>query len=541
MKIITTIGLFGVTAGMAHSLCYGSGDKNHAPNIIIILADDMGYSDVGCFGGEINTPNIDYLAANGLRFTRFYNAGRSCPTRASLLTGLYPHQAGLAQNGRNLSTNAVTIAEVLKSKGYHTGMAGKWHLSETIARRNYDEQLMWLSHRADYGDFAPIETYPHRRGFDEFWGVVWGVVNYYHPFSLVHNGEPIKEVDDDFYITDFITEKSIEIIENFSKDNKPFFLYVSYTSPHWPLHALQEDINKYIGKYNDGWDSLRVRRYRKMIQLGLFDKKSTPLARNESGLLWENCKRKEWEAAHMEAHSAMVDRMDQGIGRIIKILKEKNILNNTLIFFLSDNGASPERGFKPGFDRPGHTRDGDSIVYFTFERPGPEKTWGYLGRAWAGAINAPFRFWKAQSYEGGICTPLIVHWPDGLKTKPGTITDQAGHVMDIMATCLDISGANYPEIFNGNKIVPIEGKSLLPVFKNKKRKGHEWIAFEHEGGRALLKGEWKISALRGSDWELFNLSSDRTETKNVRDIFPQKASELIEIWNKWAEKMKMFN
>jgi len=541
MIFYKTIGLISLATGMTQlNSCIFKGE-NTRPNIIIILADDMGYSDIGCYEGEINTPNINYLANNGLRFSQFYNAGRCCPTRASLLTGLYPHQAGLAHNGRNLSNNSVTIAEVLKRSGYKTGMAGKWHLSQTIPLKNQEDQLKWLSHQIDSGIFAPLSTYPTRRGFDEFWGVIWGVANYFDPFSLVHNEEPIKEVPENFYITDFITDKAIDMIDDFSKSEDPFFLYVSYTAPHWPLHALPEDINKYRGKYDDGWDSLRIRRFNRMLKLGLFNEKNTPLAPNESGLKWDSCRRKEWEAVHMEVHAAMVDRMDQGIGRIINTLKEKKILNNTLIFFLSDNGASPERGYKPGFDRPGHKRNGEIIKYDNYEKPGSQETWGYLGEAWAGAINSPFRYWKAESYEGGICTPMIVHWPEGLKTRPGTITHQIGHVMDIMATCLEIAGAEYPAEYNGNLITPLEGKSLLPIFHNKKRSGHESIGWEHEGGRAFRVENWKIVALKSkrNDWELFDLSSDRTETKNLIKNNPQKAKELIDLWNKWAQKMKI--
>jgi len=517
--------------------CSVSESKSDRPNIILILADDMGYSDPGCYGGEIQTPNIDNLASNGLRFTQFYNASRSCPSRASLLTGLYPHQAGLAQNGRNLSRNAVTIAEVLKDAGYRTGMSGKWHLSETIPLKNVQDQLKWLSHQVDSGNFAPPETYPHNRGFEDFWGIIWGVIDYFDPFSLVHNGDPVKEVPEDFYMTDFITDNSLKFIDEFSRDQQPFFLYVSYTSPHWPLHALPEDIEKYRGKYDDGWDSLRVRRYRRMLELGLFNRKTAPLAKNESNLSWEDCKRKDWEAAHMEVHAAMVDRMDQGIGKILNKLGEKDLLDNTLIFFLSDNGASPERGFKPGFDRPGFTRNGDTIVYDNFERPGPHKTYGYLGRAWAGAVNAPFRYWKAQSFEGGMCTPMIVHWPAGLRTKSGSITDQPGHVMDIMATCLDISGASYPDVYNGNRIEPLQGISLLPILKGREREGHKTLGWEHEGGRAFRSGDWKISALRKGNWELFNVKNDRTETRNLAEENPEKLKELVSLWNKWAEKM----
>ena len=512
--------------------------KPPRPNIILILADDMGYSDPGCYGGEINTPNIDRLAANGLRFTQFYNASRSCPSRASLLTGLYAHQAGLAQNGRNLSTNAVTIAEVLKTAGYRTGMSGKWHLSETIPLKKNEDQLKWLSHQVDSGNFAPLETYPHMRGFDEFWGIVWGVVDYFDPFSLVHNGEPVKEVPKDFYMTDFVTEKAIDLIKDFDRTDDPFFMYVAFNSPHWPLHALPEDIDKYRGRYNDGWDSLRVRRYRKMLSQGLFDSKTAPLAKNESGFLWEDCKRKDWEAAHMEVHAAMVDRMDQGIGRILDELKRRGMTDNTLIIFMSDNGASPERGFKPGFDRTGYLRTGEAINY-TYDRPGPHNTYGYLGQAWAGAINSPFRYWKVQSYEGGMCTPMIVQWPKGLKTKPGSITTQPGHVMDIMATCLDVTGAQYPKTYKGNNIESLEGISLLPILQKKKYTGHQTLAWEHEGGRAFRKGDWKISALRNKDWELFNLATDRTETRNLAAENPEKLKELIGLWEQWAKRMKI--
>jgi len=387
--------------------------QSNRPNIVIIMADDLGYSDPGCYGGEIQTPNLDYLAENGIRFTQFYNASRCYPTRASLLTGKYPHQVGLAKNGQTLSPNAATIAEVLKANGYHTGMAGKWHLSRTQKLKDPEEQLLWLSHQKDSSVFAPLESYPCNRGFEEHWGCIWGVVNFFDPFSLVHNEEEIETVPDDFYMTDFITDKSIEMIEDFSSDDQPFFLYVAHTAPHWPLHALPEDIKKYKGVYDEGWDELRNQRYKGLVENGIIDPRSAPPAKNESGKLWTNCKEKEWEIKHMEAHAAMVDRMDQGIGRLIKTLKETGEFENTVILFLADNGASPERGYPPGFDRPGHTREGEEIIYphQKYERPGAENTWGYLGDSWAGAINAPFRYWKKESFEGGNCTPFIVHWP----------------------------------------------------------------------------------------------------------------------------------
>jgi arylsulfatase A-like enzyme len=511
--------------------------KETRPNIIIILADDLGYSDIGCYGGEIQTPNLDNLAKQGVRFTSFYNCARCCPTRASLLTGKYAQEVGLARNGNNLDKNAPTIAEVLKEAGYHTGMSGKWHLSETIGIPDQNEQLLWLSHRKDSSQFAPLETYPCNRGFEEHWGVIWGVVNYFDPFSLVHNEKPVREVPKDFYMTDFITDKSIDLIDQFRKDDKPFFLYVAYTSPHWPLHARPEDIAKYKGMYDEGWDVLREKRYRKAIELGIIDERNSPPAKNESGKKWADCTEKEWEAKHMEAHAALVDRMDQGIGRIIQKLISADEYKNTIIFFLADNGASNERGFKPGFDRPGHTRTGEEIVYpyQKYDRPGAEKTWGYLGDAWAGAINSPFRYWKIQSFEGGICTPLIVNWPDGLKKKENTFNKGVGHVMDILPTCLDLAKATYPELMNGVVIEGPSGRSILPLLFRNAKSTNDTLFWEHEGGRAARLGDWKIAALRNKEWELFNLAEDRTETKNLASANPGKVKELDALWKRWSE------
>lgn len=506
--------------------------KDLRPNILIIMADDMGFSDLGCYGGEIRTPNLDGLARNGVRFTQFHNAARCCPSRASLLTGNYPHQVGLALNGRNLSREVVTLAEVLKMNGYHTGMSGKWHLSETKGLPNHQEQLQWLAHRKDSFVFAPLETYPCNRGFDEHWGVIWGVVNYFDPFSLVHNEEAIRDVGDDFYMTDFITEKTIDLIDQFTQDEEPFFLYVAHTAPHWPLHALPEDIAKYNGVYDIGWDELRLQRYERMISLGLINRETASLAVNESGKKWEDCENQEWEANHMEVHAAMVDRMDQGVGRIIDKLRETGELDNTIIFFLSDNGASYERGYPPGFDRPGFDREGGKILYpnDSYSTPGPENTWGYLGNAWAGAINTPFRYWKIESYEGGICTPFIVHWPNGLKGEKNAINDGLAHIMDIFPTCLEVTKSKYPDTFCGKPLDPVEGKSIIPLLTGEKKATHEAIFWEHEGGRAFRAGDWKIVARRDCEWELFNMAIDRTETMNLANEYPEKVMELEIDW-----------
>ena len=508
------------------------------PNIIIIMADDLGYSDPGCYGGEIETPNLDMLAENGIRFTQMYNCARCCPTRASLMTGKYQHRVGMARNGRNLDLYSPTLAEILAENGYKTGMAGKWHLSQTQPVQPAEEQLKWMAHQADYGNFAPLETYPCNRGFDEHWGVIWGVVNFFDPFSLVHNEEPIREVPENFYMTDFITDKSVEMIEEFTRDNDPFFLYVSHTAPHWPLHALPEDIEKYRDVYKGGWDKLRMDRYSRLIEMELIDAGHHPLPENSSGKIWSECTRKEKESNHMAAHAAMVDRMDQGIGRIIRILNEKEKFENTVIFFLADNGASCERGYPPGFDRPGYNREGLPINYDPYS-PGSELTWGYLGDAWASAVNTPWRYWKKESFEGGIHTPFIIHWPVGLKGMENTLNPGVGHVMDLLPTCLELAGVDYPRTYKGKNPGLLDGKSLLPMIYGEISNTHDTLFWEHAGGKAVRLGDWKMAALEGEPWELFDLSTDRTEVKNLAADNPEKVRSLANLWEGWAKEMEL--
>jgi arylsulfatase A-like enzyme len=510
--------------------------REDRPNIIIIMADDLGFSDPGCFGGEIETPSLDLLAENGIRLTQMYNCARCCPTRASLMTGKYQHRVGMAQNGRNLSQDSPTLAEILAVNGYHTGMAGKWHLSRTQAVEPEIEQLRWMAHQADYGPFAPLETYPCNRGFDEHWGVIWGVVNYFDPFSLVHNEDPVREVPEDFYMTDFITDKSIDMIDMFIRDDRPFFLYIAHTAPHWPLHALPEDIKKYRDRYTGGWDKLRKDRYARMLDMGLFDAGRHPLPGNSSGRAWEDCEQQQKEANHMTAHAAMVDRMDRGIGRIIYKLKETGEFEHTVIFFLADNGASYERGYPPGFDRPGFTRDGKKIDYDPSE-PGPELTWGYLGDAWASAANTPWRYWKKESFEGGIHTPFIAHWPAGFAGRENTLIDGVGHVMDLLPTCLELAGVEYPEVFRGMPISSPDGKSLLPMLTGELPNTHDTLFWEHAGGRAIRVGDWKMSALPESSWELFNLAADRTEVHDISPHYPGRVREMNALWEAWAREM----
>jgi arylsulfatase len=509
--------------------------KSERPNIVIIMLDDMGYSDLGCYGGEVNTPNIDRLALGGVRFTQMYNCARCCPTRASLMTGHYPQKAGINSMGVNLAMNTATIAEVLKQNGYHTGMTGKWHLSQTKPVDDPVEQLRWMAHQVDYGPFSPLENYPYNRGFEEHWGVIWGVVNYFDPFSLVHNENQIKEIPDNFYMTDFITQKSIDLIDEYAKDDKPFFLYVAHTAPHWPLHALPEDIEKYKDTYRDGWEALREKRYNRMVEMELIDKETYPLPENSSGRKWDDCEKKDFEAACMSVHAAMVDHVDQGVGEIIQELKETGQYENTIIFVLSDNGASYERGYPPGFDRPGFTRD-STIIEYNSDHPGTETTWNYIGNAWASASNTPFRYWKKESYEGGSATPFIVHWPEKLKGQENTINRGVAHVIDILPTCLKLTGTNYPETINGEKTTPPAGKNLLPLLFNETESIHDTLYWEHEGGRAIRVGDWKMSSLPREKWELFNLAENHTETIDLSVKYPGKVKQLNAAWEIWARK-----
>jgi len=504
------------------------------PNIVLIMLDDMGYSDPGCYGGEIHTPNIDKLAASGVRFTQMHNCARCCPTRGTLMTGLYPQECGIVGMGVNMTRDIPTIGEVLKQSGYHTGMAGKWHLSQTKPQPNLNDQLQWLAHRADYGPFAPLWSYPCNRGFEEHWGVIWGVVDYYDPFSLVHNETPIKEVSDNFYMTDFITDKSIKMIDEFSKDDKPFFLYVAEDAPHWPLMAPAEDIAKYQNTYKDGWETMRENRYKRMLEMGLIDSTTYHLPANSSGKNWSDCQKKAYESACMSVHAAMVDHADRGIGKIIEELKKTGRYENTIIFLFSDNGTSPERGYKPGFDRPGFTRD-STIIEYNSEHPGAENTWSYLGNAWASASNTPFRYWKKESYEGGSCTPFIVVWPG--KIKGNTINRGVAHVMDIMPTCMQLAGASFSEKIYDAKMIHPEGKNLMPLIEGKQTSIHDTLYWEHERGRAIRVGDWKMSSLPNKSWELFNITKDHTETNNLTEQYPEKVKELNHAWMVWARSV----
>lgn len=519
--------------------------SNRKPNILVILADDMGFSDAGCFGGEIATPNLDHLSANGLRFTQFYNCARCCPTRASLLTGQYPHTVGLARNGRSLTRNGITIAEALKEAGYNTAMAGKWHLSRTTPLRTAEDHQKWLDHRYDPElPFAPLDTYPARRGFDRHYGVVWGVIDHFDPFSLVDGVTPVTTVPQDYYFTDAITDKAIEYLNEFGKSEKPFFLYVAHCAPHWPLHARPEDIAKYKAVYTGGWERLRKDRFERQLKMGLFRTDNTPLPPvQDGGTKWDRLSEAEkaYQARKMAVHAAMIDRVDQSTGRIIRALDKSGQLDNTLIFFLSDNGTSPEVPRGPGYDRSSRTRDGRAMKYqnIEVEELGSETSYTGVGLPWASASNTPYRYWKQESFEGGCHTPLIVHWPKGLKASPGSMTGQLGHVMDILPTCLELGGLSYPNSFRAHNLTPVEGKSLLPILQGKRGEGHDRLFFEHEEGRAARIGDWKLVAYSRTKnkWELYNVAEDQTETMDLADKHPQRVTAMAAEWEEWAQRV----
>ena len=523
--------------------------EDRRPNIIVILADDLGYSDMGCYGGEISTPNLDRLANDGLRFSRFYNASRSCPTRASLLTGLYQHQAGIGRMTFDshlpgyrgtLSRNAVTIAEVLKESGYKTSMIGKWHVAETPLRENQRE---WLNHQVFYDTYSDLCHYPVNRGFDSHYGTIYGVVDYFDPFSLVEGESPVKDVPEGYYITQALSDRAEREIREYADDKEPFFMYLAYTAPHWPLHALPEDIAKYEETYKVGWENIRNARYERQLELGIFGDQEDFLSERQFKDKWEDNPDAEWDARAMAVHAAMVDRMDQGIGQVIKALEETGQLDNTLILFMSDNGCSNElcQNMLPGEnDRPDMTRDGKTIIYPKNKEvmPGPETTYAAIGAKWSNVANTPFRFWKAKSYEGGICTPMIAHWPKGIKKANRGVTPEVGHVMDIMATCIDLAGADYPEYYKGNKIIPMEGLSLLPIFKSGHRKGHDYIGFEHFNEGALISADgWKIVRPgRKAQWELYNLNVDRSEKNNLAHQYPERLEKMKEAYFDWTKR-----
>ena len=551
------------------------------PNILIILADDLGWSDLGCYGGEIRTPNLDSLAAGGLRFTQFYNCTRCCPSRASLLTGLYPHQAGIGLMTSDraakypgtgdkgeafpgyrgaLNASCVTIAQVLKPAGYRTAAVGKWHV----------------------GDSEP----PTKRGFDDFFGFVGGYgVDSWEPRMMTRlpEGKPQRSYKDgEFFATDALTDHALDFLGDMRKSTGPWLLYVAYQAAHFPVQSKREDMIGYPEIYAQGWDKIREQRLARQKKIGLLPE-STPLtprskiphtvASTREGSMTADGGNPAWDslpadrradlAQRMAVYAGMVTGMDRNIGRLLAELRTSGQLENTLIFFLSDNGACAEWepfGFEmlptpnpvPGTGLNQGTQALPNRLYRGGElaKMGQAGSFPSYGSGWANACNTPWRLYKHYSHEGGIGTPLIAHWPAGLgkdketrsvgDNKGGLFVREPAHLIDLMATCVDVAGAKYPAELEGSKILPMEGVSLrallstspsLPVTLSPRI-----LAWEHEGNRAIREGKWKLVSIANAPWELYDMDADRVEMNNLASAQPDRVNAMSAKWEAWAKR-----
>jgi len=490
------------------------------PNIVIILADDMGFSDAGCYGGEIQTPNLDRLAAGGLRFSQFYNCALCGPSRAALMTGLYPHQVGMMNWTGKLNNRCVTMFELLKRAGYGTYAVGRldvvtaddWHNPTCIARY-----------------------------VDRFFGSGGGTGPGHYFYSVrtaryMRDGKVCPRPSEGAYITDLITDSAVEFIAEAAKKPQPFLLYIAHYAPHWPLHAKEKDMAKYRDLYRKlGWDEARAQRHKRLIELGLISKDCPLSPRDKHATAWQDAPHKEWEAERMAAFAAQVDSLDQSVGRILEALRRARADKNTLVLFLSDNGASNQAWSKP-LDKPGETwrLDGTPTQLGNTPDipPGGPDTFVTAGPAWSNVSNTPFREHKNTNFEGGIATPLIAWWPGVIK-QSGAITHEVGHIADIMATGLELAGVEYPAEFNGRSVLPLAGKSLVPVLKGGQRDGHKTLCWATSGSRAIREGKWKLVAAKGGPWELYDMESDRAETRDWAGKYPDKVQDLAREWERW--------
>ncbi len=503
--------------------------EHHLPNVVLIMADDMGYSDLGCYGSEILTPNLDKLANDGLRFTQFYNCGRCCPTRAALMTGMYPHQVGMGHMltdyhrpgyRGNLDTEVATVAELLGAAGYQTLMCGKWHLTRFVDRE------------------GPKYNWPLQRGFDRFYGTICGAGSYFNPVTLTRDNFFLKPPEGDYYYTDAMSEQAVAMLEAASRVNKPFFLYVAYTAPHWPLHAPDGVVRRYRGKYALGWDKMREQRHKRMKALRVVSPAWTLSPRDSRVRSWETNPYKLWQQRRMEVYAAQVDLMDQGVGRILEKVRQLNAEQNTLVVFLSDNGASAEE-IGPdwtGLHIPEKTRSGQAVHQGNNPNmlPGSASTFQSYGIAWANASNTPFRLYKHWVHEGGIASPMIVRWPAVIR-QGGQLTQQVAHIMDLMPTILAAAKVPYPSHFKGYTLRPLEGRSLLPVFEGKPFR-RDPLFWEHEGNKAVRDGKWKLVTHSRGNWALYDIETDRTEMSDLAKQFPVIVQDLQQQYEAWAKR-----
>jgi len=485
------------------------------PDIVLVMTDDMGYSDLGCYGGEIETPNIDRLAAGGLRFTNFYSENMCWVSRAAMLTGVW-HLTSFHRNG--LHPRCVSIPEVLREGGYSTLMSGKWHLGGPSRKSS-----------------------PTDRGFDSFYGIIDGASSFFAPASLMRDKQPIrvKDLPADYYITDAISDNAVEYIEKADR-KKPLLLYVAYTAAHWPLHARPKDIARYKGRYAMGWDKLRAKRYRRMKELGIISA-DTPLSpRHPNVPPWEEAEHKDWQQRRMEVYAAQVTSMDAGIGRIVKALEHRGNFDNTLFLYMTDNGGCHvEYGkTRKGSYLPAETRDGRKMKPGNIPdlMPGPEITYQSYGYGWANLSNTPYRLFKQFDHEGGIRTPLIAHWPKGISSRGG-LTGEVAHLVDILPTLVELTGARLPETSGNTQRIPVNGRSLAAVFKGQKRQGHDFIYFSHNRGRAIRHGKWKlVQEKKKKVWELYDLSLDPVELHDISTKHPEITERLKERWAAWFKQ-----
>jgi arylsulfatase A-like enzyme len=491
------------------------------PNIVVIMADDMGYADIGSYGSEISTPHLDALAAGGIRFRQFYNNAKCSPTRASLLTGLYPHEAGMGDLATGapgdpgpyqgyLPETSVTLAEVLRAAGYRTYMSGKWHV----------------------GDLP--EHWPHSRGFDRYFGLISGATSFFELLrepgrsrQMVMEDRLWQPTADDFYATDAYNDYAADRIREHQRAHagRPFFLYVAHTAPHFPLHALPEDIARYEDRYKAGWDAVRADRYRRMREVGIIDERYPLSDRPSTVPAWTDADNREEWARLMAVYAAMIDRMDQGIGRILRALDETGTRENTLVLFLSDNGGTAEPVAGRGLNDPS-VPIGARGSYVTYLEP------------WANVSNTPFRLYKNWAHEGGIITPLIAHWPRGI-AQAGRITEEVGHVIDLMPTMVELAGAAYPASVRGGPVLPMRGSSLAPVFRGEAVDRQAPLFWAYGGNWAIREGDWKLvrDGRQKGPVELFNVREDPVEQQDLAARHPARVAALQAQWQAWAERV----
>ena len=508
---------------------------NTKPNILLILADDMGYSDLGCYGGEIETPNIDNLAEQGVRFTQFYNTARCCPSRASLMTGLYPHETGIGHMTHKvfqgpvyqgyLNDKCVTIPEILGNNGYSTYMVGKWHMGT--------EEVAW----------------PGNRGFNHYFGIHNWVDSYYRVLpdcEIYEDGKLVmkptgkKDVQQpngkEWYTTEVFTNKALEYLQSCKTEQNPFFLYMAYNAPHWPLEAPDSLIEKYLPRYKNGWTSLMNEKLKRLKKMKILEV-SSELA-NQNIPEWEPLPDsiREDLVFKRAMYAAQVDALDYNVGRLINFLKENEMFDNTIVIFLSDNGCSAEPiDVDFGFNFCVNTKWNYSDWKYNSGRAGISQ-----GRVWSIVSNAPFRLYKRFIHEGGISTPFIISYPNKIK-KGGTLVNVPAYLPDVLPTLMEYTGNIYPEKFKGIEIESPKGVSLVSAIRNKKFIRHIPFFWEHEGSGGVRLENWKLvtTNIKTKKWELYNLDNDRAENHDLADLFPEKEKELKSLWEEWAEKIKV--